>query len=70
MVTHPKTDPETFSGGESEEYAGHFFLALLYAKDDPDRARAELAVVAELNPLEPRIDAVRERIDHAEPQRR
>ena len=49
-----------------EEYAGHFFLALLYAKDDPDRARAELAVVAELNPLEPRIDKVRAQIDKAE----
>ncbi len=35
---------------------GHFFLALIYAESDPDRARKELAVVAELNPLEPRIE--------------
>lgn len=53
-----------------EEYAGHFFLALLYAKDDPDQARTELAVVAELNPLEPRIDEVRERIDKGERRER
>lgn len=53
-----------------EEYAGHFFLALLYAKSDPDQARTELAVVAELNPLEPRIDEIRERIDKAERQAR
>jgi hypothetical protein len=49
-----------------EEYAGHFFLALLYSKTDPDKARTELAVVAELNPLEPRIDSIRKRIEEAE----
>lgn len=53
-----------------EEYAGHFFLALLYAKDDPDQARTELAVVTELNPLEPRIDEIRERIERAERRER
>lgn len=52
-----------------DEYAGHFFLALLYSKEDPDQARTELAVLAELNPLEPRIDAIRERIEKAEGDR-
>ena len=45
---------------------GHFFLALMYAKSDPERARTELAAVAELNPLEPRIEEIREQIDRAE----
>ena len=49
-----------------EEYVGHFFLALMYAKSDPERARTELAAVAELNPLEPRIEEIREQIDRAE----
>ncbi len=49
-----------------EEYAGHFFLALLYSKSDPEAARSSLAVVAELNPLEPRLDEIRERIEAAE----
>ncbi len=49
-----------------EEYVGHFFLALLYSKTDPDKARTELAVVEELNPLEPRIDSIRARIEKTE----
>jgi tetratricopeptide (TPR) repeat protein len=53
-----------------EEYVGHFFLALIYAKSDPAQARTELAVVAELNPLEQRIDEIRKRIDKAERQAR
>ncbi len=46
-----------------EEYVGHFFLALIFARDDPARARDELAVVAELNPLEHRIEEIEERIE-------
>ncbi len=53
-----------------EEYAGHFFLAKIYAKTDPDLARAELAAVEELNPLEPKIDAIRRQIESAEAERR
>jgi len=49
-----------------EEYVGHFFLALLYARDDPGQARVALAVVSELNPLEARIDEIRKRIAAAE----
>jgi tetratricopeptide (TPR) repeat protein len=52
-----------------EEYAGHFFLALLLSRDDPDEAKAALAVVEELNPLEPRIDEIRARIEKAESAR-
>ena len=51
-----------------EEYVGHFFLALVYAKSDAEKARRELAVVAELNPLEPRIEEIQEQIDRAERQ--
>ncbi len=49
-----------------EEYVGHFFLALIYSKLDPAQARTELAVVTELNPLDPRIEEIRERIDRSE----
>jgi tetratricopeptide (TPR) repeat protein len=49
-----------------EEYAGHFFLALLYAESDPDRARRELAVVRELNPLDARIPELEEQIEASE----
>jgi tetratricopeptide (TPR) repeat protein len=52
-----------------EEYVGHFFLALLYAREDPAQARSSLAVVEELNPLEPRIEEIRERIERADGRR-
>ncbi|HYH62892.1 MAG TPA: O-antigen ligase family protein [Solirubrobacterales bacterium] len=49
-----------------EEYVGHFFLALILAKKDPEQARTELAVVAELNPLEQRIEELERRIEASE----
>lgn len=50
-----------------EEYVGHFFLALLYTEaGDPEAARAELAQVEELNPLEQRIGKIRKGIEAAE----
>ena len=52
-----------------EEYAGHYFLAKLFARTDPDQARAELAAVEELNPLEPKIDAIRRQIEATEEER-
>lgn len=41
-----------------EEWAGHFFLAQLYAPADTARAKAELARVRELNPLSDRIQSL------------
>jgi tetratricopeptide (TPR) repeat protein len=49
-----------------EEYVGHFFLALVYADSDPAQARSELAVVAELNPLETRIRSIQKKIERTE----
>lgn len=48
------------------EYANHYFLADLYVKDDPARARAELAVVKALNPMSTRIERLEERIERSE----
>jgi hypothetical protein len=39
-----------------EEYAGHYFLVLLYRGAQPDRAREELRKVRELDPLNPELD--------------
>ena len=49
-----------------EEYVGHFFLALILASEDPEKARSELAVVTELNPLEARIEELERRINAGE----
>lgn len=49
-----------------EEYAGHLLLALIYAETDPEAARISLAVVAELNPLDPRIERIQRQIDETE----
>lgn len=49
-----------------QEYTGHVFLALLYAETDPELARSELTLASELNPLTPRIDQIRARIEKAE----
>lgn len=48
-----------------EEFAGHYFLALLYAKSAPRLARAELQVVVELNPLSRAIERVRRAINRS-----
>lgn len=42
-----------------EEWVAHYFLARLYEDKDPARARRELEIAAEQNPLSPRIDAAR-----------
>jgi len=52
-----------------EEYAGHYFLAKIYARTDPDQARVELAAVEEMNPFEPQIEIIRQRIKSAEEER-
>jgi O-antigen ligase len=39
-----------------EEYAGYYFLALLYRKSDPQRAQAALAKVRQLDPLNPDLE--------------
>jgi tetratricopeptide (TPR) repeat protein len=46
-----------------EEWSIHYFLALLYKEEDPARARSELGIAAELNPLSLRIESARERLD-------
>lgn len=45
-----------------EEEAGHLFLADMYAKRQPDLARAEVAAAARLNPLGSRLAPLRARI--------
>jgi hypothetical protein len=41
-----------------EEWASHYFLALLYRDREPALARRELAIARELNPLGSRLDAL------------
>lgn len=45
-----------------EEWASHYFLALVYARDEPRLARDELSAIAELNPLAPELEEVRGKI--------
>jgi tetratricopeptide (TPR) repeat protein len=45
-----------------EEWAAHYFLAILYSNKDPGRARQELDIAAAQNPLSVRIDALRQQI--------
>jgi tetratricopeptide (TPR) repeat protein len=45
-----------------EEWAAHYFLAILYSNKDPGRARQELDIAAAQNPLSVRLDPVRQRI--------
>ena len=45
-----------------EEWASHYFLAALHRTSDPARARAELALATELNPLSPTIEDLAERL--------
>lgn len=46
-----------------EEWATHYFLADLYADQDPERAEQELEIATELNPLSDRIAQLREAFD-------
>ncbi len=46
-----------------EEWAAHYYLALLYMKTDPERARQELAAATAVNPLQPDLQALRKRLD-------
>jgi tetratricopeptide (TPR) repeat protein len=39
-----------------EEYAGHYFLVLLYGRAQPDQAREELRRVRERDPLNPELE--------------
>lgn len=45
-----------------EEWAPHYYLALLYARDDPRRARQAIAAVADRNPLAPELETLRARL--------
>jgi hypothetical protein len=45
-----------------DEWTSHYFLALLYSRDDPRRALSEIRTAESLNPLEPEIDAARRRL--------
>ena len=46
-----------------EEWAAHYFLATLYLKSDPARARREAAIAASQNPLSERVEALRTRLE-------
>jgi hypothetical protein len=48
-----------------EEWAIHYFLAVLYEDEDPARARREFELAAEQNPLSPRIENARGRFDQS-----
>lgn len=51
-----------------EDWASHYLLAQLYARQDPARARRELDIVARQNPLSARLKSARRRLDSARPQ--
>ena len=48
-----------------QEWAAHYFLATLYQRSSVDRARQELRLALELNPLSPRLEALREKLSEA-----
>ncbi len=45
-----------------EEWAAHYYLALLYMRSDPARARQELAAATAVNPLQPDLGALRRKL--------
>jgi hypothetical protein len=49
-----------------EEWASHYFLALLYERRNPELAREEFAITRELNPLGARLDGLERRLRRAE----
>ena len=50
-----------------EEYAGHYFLVLLYRGAQPDRAREELRKVRELDPLNPDLERLKSSLSASPP---
>jgi tetratricopeptide (TPR) repeat protein len=53
---------ERASQKRPEEWAVHYFLAVLYSKKEPGMARRELELAAEENPLSPRIPVLQDRL--------
>ena len=56
---------EEASDKRPEEWAAHYFLAKLYLEEDLSRARRELAIAAEQNPLSDRVAQVERALDRA-----